>query len=174
VGKPRSVKRRVVPDRYNELRVELKHGSGKLMYLEVPRVQRGGGAALPRFRSKRDKSGFSISQASAPNFGSRTTHSDMKSTERKAEYRRARIADIQAWCERPLTLEFAGGLFASLAEAGNQRYPRMLLSGMTDHSGLVSAARMTDVEHRARGGTSDGHVTLSAGESTPLAVLVRR
>ncbi len=58
----------------------------------------------------------------------------------EGEYQRVKTGDIKPWCERPLTLEYASGVFASLAEADNRRYPRMLLSPLPDVPGaLVSA-----------------------------------
>jgi len=138
------------------------------MYLEFRAYNEG--AAL-RYTFPQQETKDFISQASAPNFGSRTTHSDMKSTERKASIGRARIADIQAWCERPLTLEFAGGLFCFVGGGGESALSAHVAFGDDGPFGLVSALG-GPTSNTARGGTSDGHVTLSAGESTPWRVLV--
>jgi alpha-glucosidase len=157
-----------VPDHYNELRVELKHASGGLMCVTFRAYDEG--AALQYSFPQQETKQFSFTgEHTEFRFPDDTFGYEEHGTE--GEYHRTRIADIQPWCERPLTVEFAGGMFAALAEANNQGYPRMLLSGLADHSGLVSALG-GPTSNTARGGAGDGHVTLSAGESTPWRVLV--
>jgi len=107
----------------------------------------------------------------------------------EGEYKRSRIEDFQPQCERPLTVEYANGLFASIAEADNERYPRMLLSppsavtdpqkspNVTDTScTLVTALGGTTSNTVPRSGLADNgrnaRTTLHPGESTPWRVIV--
>lgn len=46
----------------------------------------------------------------------------------EGEYKRVPVGEIQEKCERPLTVEIGGGNWASLAEAAQVNYPRMLLA----------------------------------------------
>jgi alpha-glucosidase len=46
-------------------------------------------------------------------------------------YHRVPVEEIQPGCERPLTLEYASGIFACLAEAAVDDYSRMLLSPLS-------------------------------------------
>ncbi len=46
----------------------------------------------------------------------------------QAEYKRVPVEDIDEGCERPLTLEFPGGNFGALAEAGLDDFARMKFS----------------------------------------------
>jgi len=46
----------------------------------------------------------------------------------EGEYKRVPVGEIQAKCERPLTVEIGGGNWAALAEAAQVNYPRMLLA----------------------------------------------
>lgn len=46
----------------------------------------------------------------------------------QAEYKRVPVEDIDEGCERPLTLEFPGGSFGALAEAGLDDFARMKFS----------------------------------------------
>ena len=55
----------------------------------------------------------------------------------EGEYHRVPTKDIQDQCERPLTIEYQSGLFASLMEAGNVSYPRMLLGPLKGSPGAL-------------------------------------
>jgi alpha-glucosidase len=91
----------------------------------------------------------------------------------EGEYRRAKLSDIEPWCERPLTLEYANGLFACLCEADNENYPRMLLSVLDGASNtLVSALGGTTSNLARNPSPGDPTATLRAGDSTPWRMLV--
>ena len=86
------------------------------------------------------------------------------------------VGDIAPYCERPLTLELASGAFASLAEAANITYPRMLLSSLTGTpNALVTALGGTSSNLDRVSEFAQRHnpaVKIAAGESTPWRMLV--
>ena len=130
--------RKNIPDNYNLLTIDLKQSSGKLLRIEFRAYNEG---AAFRYSLPQQPGGpFTFTgERSEFRFPENTFGYEEHGTE--GEYRRAAIADIQPWCERPLTLEYADGIFASLTEADNERYPRMLLSPLQGVPGaLVSAA----------------------------------
>jgi alpha-glucosidase len=165
--------RKVVPDNYNELAVDLKHSTGRTVRLVFRAYDEG--AALC----------YSISDTAADlqltgertefHFPANTYGYEEHSTE--GDYTRSLVKDIQPQCERPLTLELERGLFAAIAEADNQRYPRMLLGPLSNSpNSLVSELGGTTSNTVGRGGLSydgqNGRVTLKAGMSTPWRVIM--
>lgn len=130
--------RKIIPDNYRELEVDLTAKSGQAMRLTF-RAYNEGAAFRYSFPAQKGSSNlvFTVERTEF-RFAPDTFGYEEHSTE--GEYSRVRVADIQPWCERPLTLEFTNGLFASLAEADNENYPRMLLSPLPGVPGaLVSA-----------------------------------
>ncbi len=166
--------RRNVPDRYNELRVDLRHVSGRRLRLTF-RAYDEGAALRYTFPAQDAKSfHFAAGEFTEFRFPSGTFGWEEHGTE--GEYRRVPVGAIAPECERPLTLEVPGGAFAALAEAANTSYPRMLLSplpGVAD--ALVTAlggsssnlARVDEFAQR-----HDPAVTLAAGDSTPWRLFV--
>jgi alpha-glucosidase len=162
--------RKIVPDNYRELNVDLKHESGKLFRITFRAYNEG--AALRYSLPEQDMKHFKFT-------GDRTEFrfpADTYAYEEHAsegEYKRVKTGDIQPFCERPLTLEYASGLFASLAEAANTNYPRMLLSPLPDVSGsLVSALGGTTANTVDSHQRHDPNAKLSTGDSTPWRMFV--
>src|SRR5439155_5830318 len=114
-----------------------KHESGRLLRISFRAYNEG--AALRYSFPAQDTQEFKFTgERTEFRFPPETWAYEEHGTE--GPYTRVRTEKIQPWCERPLTLEYASGLFASLAEAANLHYPRMLLSGLPNVPGaLVSA-----------------------------------
>jgi hypothetical protein len=161
--------RKVVPDDYRELNVDLKHEHGQLVRL-VFRAYDEGAAFRYTFVSP-EKSEFTFTKELTEfRFPANTFGYEEHGTE--GEYQRVKIAEIRPWCERPLTLEFADGAFASLGEAANQDYPRMLLSpSVARPDALVSAlgGASSNLENNRSG---EWPARLESGDSTPWRVLI--
>jgi alpha-glucosidase len=186
--------RRIVPDNFRELNVDLKHTSGRWLRISFRAYDEGAA-----FRCELLKVGAPVSDpartdgsseragsetgAPAPSAitftGERTEFRFPENTfgyeehGTEGEYRKVNTADMKPWGERPLTLEYANGVFASLAEAANQNYPRMLLSPLPGVSGaLVSALGGTTANTDEFKQRHDPTVKLRAGDSTPWRTLV--
>lgn len=164
--------RHVVPDHYREMNVDLKHTSG--VRLRVTLRTYNEGAALRYTFPAQTTTGFRFTgERTEFRFPADTFGWEEHGTE--GEYRHAKIADIEPWCERPLTLEFASGTFAALAEAANQHYPRMLLSGLPGVPGALVTALGGTTSNLATHEFAQRHdpsVTLAAGESSPWRMFV--
>ena len=162
--------RRIVPDNYSELAVDLKHSSGALLRLTF-RAYNEGAAFRYGFPAQATKEFKLAGEHTEFRFPENTFGYEEHATE--GEYRRASIADFQPQCERPLTLEYADGRFASLAEADNENYPRMLLAPLPSVPGaLVSALGGTTANTINANMRDDPTASLRAGDSTPWRVLV--
>ena len=159
--------RRIVPDNYNELSVNLRSAMGQTMRLIFRAYDEGAafryafpGNATNVFRLTGEDSEFS--------FPTNTYGYEEHGTE--GEYHRVLVADIQPQCERPLTLEYADGLYAGVGEADNQDYPRMLLSPVPGKPGtLISAlggttSNTAGPQSRQR---DDASAILHGGDATP-------
>ncbi|MFB3825175.1 MAG: glycoside hydrolase family 97 catalytic domain-containing protein [Bryobacteraceae bacterium] len=158
--------RRIVPDRYRELNVDLKHASGRLMRLTF-RAYNEGAALRYTFPKQAETEFLFEGERTEFRFPGETYAWEEHGTE--GEYRRVKTSAIEPWCERPLTLEYASGILASLAEAANEAYPRMLLSPVP--GGLVSALGGTS-SNLAKRQASDGRVTVRPEFSTPWRFFV--
>jgi alpha-glucosidase len=162
--------RKIVPDNYRELNVDLKHRSGRLMRVTF-RAYDEGAALRYSFPEQADKQFKFTGERTEFRFPADTYAYEEHSTE--GEYKRVITNDMQPWCERPLTLEYSDGRYAGLTEADNERYPRMLLSPLPNVPGaLVSALGGTTantVDSRQR---HDPTSTLAPGDSTPWRVFV--
>jgi alpha-glucosidase len=162
--------RKVVPDNYRELNVDLKHQSGRLMRLTF-RAYNEGAALRYTFPAQEVVKEIKLAgERTEFRFPEGTFGYEEHGTE--GEYQRVKTSDIQPWCERPLTLEYENGLFACLAEAANQRYPRMLLSGLPGVPGSLVSALGGTSSNGTRGQRHDSTVTLSPGDSTPWRMFV--
>ena len=164
--------RKIVPDNYRELNVDLKKPSGELMRITF-RAYNEGAAFRYSFLEQNAKGFHFTGEQSEFHFPENTFGYEEHGTE--GEYRRAEISDIKPWCERPLTLEYASGLFTCLCEADNENYPRMLLSpvpGAPDTlvSALGGTTSNTDEDQfRQR---HDSTANLAPGDSTPWRMFV--
>ncbi len=162
--------RRIVPDNYRELEVELKGKTGEQMRI-ILRAYNEGAAFRYSFPAQTEAREFVFTaERSEFRFAPETMGYEEHGTE--GEYHRVRVADIQPYCERPLTLELTNGLLASLAEADNENYPRMLLSGLAGAPGaLVSALGGSSANNDS---TRPGRwpARLAAGAATPWRTLI--
>ncbi len=162
--------RSTVPDNYRQLTVDLKHVSGKRLRLEFRAYDEG--AALRYVLPDQDTQESKFTgERTEFRFPAGTYGYEEHGTE--GPYRRVPTGDIQPWCERPLTLQYESGAYASLAEAADFDYPRMLLSPLHGVPGaLVSALGGNTSNTENPNQRHDPSFTLSAGESTPWRVLV--
>jgi hypothetical protein len=162
--------RKIVPDNYRELNVDLKQASGRRLRLTF-RAYNEGAAFRYSFPKQKTPEFHFTGEQSEFHFPENTFGYEEHGTE--GEYQRAKISDIEPWCERPLTLEYASGLFASLCEADNENYPRMLLSVLDGTSDtLVSTLGGTTSNTANDPSTGDPTATLPAGGSTPWRMFV--
>jgi alpha-glucosidase len=166
----RFAERRTIPDNYRELNVDLKHKSGRRVRITFRAYNEG--AALRYSFPKQTEKDFTFAQERTEfRFPENTYGYEEHGTE--GEYRRAKIADIEPFCERPLTVEYASGIFASLAEAANQNYPRLLLSGLPGVPGALVSALGGDTSNTPRPNQRhDPTAKLKAGDSTPWRMLI--
>ena len=162
--------RKIVPDNYNELNINLKHKSGKLMRLTFRTYNEG--AALRYSFPEQDTKEFTFTgELTEFKFPEGTWCYEEHGTE--GEYKRVLTGDIQPYCERPLTLEYADGLCASLAEAANTAYPRMMLSPLPGVPGaLVSALGGRTSNTESANQRHDPTARLTAGDTTPWRMFV--
>jgi alpha-glucosidase len=165
--------RRMVPDSYRELDVDLRHESGRLVRVTLRAYDEG--AALRYVFPEQPTKEFKFTgERTEFRFPANTHGYEEHGTE--GEYRRAKIADMEPWGERPLTLEFADGRFAALAEAANTRFPRMLISrSSTDADTLVTALGGTSsnlAREKEFAQRHDPNITLAAGEASPWRMFV--
>lgn len=161
-----------IHDNYHELDVDLVQASGRLMRLTFRAYNEGAAfcysfpkQAVGEFQLTGERSEFC--------FPGNTFAYEEHGTE--GEYHRVNVADIQPWCERPLTLEYASGLFSCLCEAENENYPRMLLSPSPDSTNtLVSALGGTtsNTTNMRDAMPNDPNALLLAGQSTPWRLFV--
>ena len=162
--------RKIVPDNYRELNVDLKHQSGRLMRITF-RAYNEGAALRYTFPEQAEKELKFTGERTEFRFPDDTYAYEEHATE--GEYKRVKTGDIEPWCERPLTLEYAGGLFACLAEADNDDYPRMLLSPLPGVPGaLVSALGGTTANTVNARQRHDPNVKLAPPASTPWRMFV--
>src|ERR1035437_8412054 len=98
--------RKIIPDNYRELNVDLKHNNGALMRLTFRAYDEG--AAFRYSLPKQEATEFNFAgEQTEFRFPPDTFGYEEHGTE--GEYRRAKISDIARWGERPLTLEYASG-----------------------------------------------------------------
>jgi alpha-glucosidase len=161
--------RKIVPDNYREMNVDLRHSSGRLLRLTFRAYNEG--AALRYTFPKQAGGEFRFDgEHTEFRFPENTYGYEEHGTE--GVYRRVNTAEIAPQCERPLTLEYASGIVASLAEAANFDYPRMLLSGLHGMPGALVSALGGSSSNLPNRGRSDGRVTLLPGSSTPWRMFV--
>ncbi len=170
--------RKIVPDNYHELNVDLKQQSGKLLRVTF-RAYNEGAAFRYTLPDQADKQFTFTEELTEFRFPKETYGYEEHGTE--GDYKRAKITDMQPQIERPLTLEYDSGIVACLAEADNERYPRMLLSplpqvpgALVSHLGGITSnvAKPSSFASDTRSPLDDGTATLPAGASTPWRVFV--
>jgi alpha-glucosidase len=162
--------RSTIPDNYHEQSMDLKHESGRLLRLTF-RAYNEGAAFRYAFPEQNTKEFQFTGELTEFRFPDDTYGYEEHGTE--GEYRRSKIGDIRPQCERPLTLEYANGLFACLTEAANERYPRMLLSGLPGAAGALVSALGGNTSNTARPNQRhDPVATLGPGASTPWRLFV--
>jgi len=156
--------RKIVPDNYRELNVDLKLDDRQLRI--TFRAYNEGAAFRYTFPLQANKVFTFAAEKTEFRFPDKTFAYEEYSTE--GEYHRVPTASIRDQCERPLTLEYDSGIVASLMEAANTHYPRMLLGPLDGVPGaLVSYLGGTTSNTVGGGGPGDGTATITAGESTP-------
>ncbi len=164
--------RHIIPDNYHELNVDLRQASGRLMRL-IFRAYNEGAAFRYSFPTQ-DIGEFHFSgESSEFCFPSNTFCYQEYGTEGK--YSRVNVAAIQPGCERPLTLEYADGLYACLCEAANENYPRMLLSPSPGSSNALVSALGGTTSNTTRPSDSmpdNPNAVLHPGDSTPWRLFV--
>jgi len=162
--------RRIVPDNYDELDIDLRHSSGRVMRLTFRAYDEG--AAFRYTFPVTGNSDSAMFKGEQTEFRLPEDTYGYEEHGTEGDYRRVKIADIQPQCERPLTLEYSDGRYACLAEADNENYPRMLLSGLPGIPGALVSALGGATSNTLRGGTDDASVTIALGASTPWRLLV--
>jgi len=91
----------------------------------------------------------------------------------EGEYQRVGTGAIRPFCERPLTLEYACGVFASLSDAANHTSPRMLLSPLPGVPGALVSALGGNTSNTDRPNQRHDPIgSLKAGDSTPWRMLI--
>lgn len=163
---------RTVPNNYNELDVDLQNPLGQMMRITF-RAYDEGAAFRYSFPGQATNNFHFIGERTEFRFPEGTLGYEEHGTE--GEYHCVLVKDIQPECERPLTVKYTYGLFASLCEADNEHYPRMLLSPLPGIPGSIISAL---------GGTTsnttlardmmreDPTAILHGGDSTPWRVFV--
>ena len=162
--------RSTIPDDYRQLAVDLRHESGRLLRLEFRAYDEG--AAVRYVLPQQDTSEFKFTgERTEFHFPAGTQGYEEHGTE--GAYRLVPTGDIRPWCERPLTLEYESGAYASLTEAANFDYPRMLLSPLDGVPGaLVSALGGSTSNTASPNQRHDPSAKMSAGDATPWRVLI--
>lgn len=162
--------RKIIPDNYREMDVDLRQASGRVLRLTF-RAYNEGAAFRYTFPAAGQTAPIAFQgEQSEFRFPDHTYGWEEHGTE--GNYHRVPIADIQPWCERPLTLEYADGRYASLAEANNEDYPRMLLSGLPGVPGALVSALGGPTSNTVQNGDNDPHFVLTPGASTPWRLFV--
>ncbi|MBV8781612.1 MAG: glycoside hydrolase family 97 N-terminal domain-containing protein [Phycisphaerae bacterium] len=158
-----------VPDNYSELQVDLTHGDRQMTL--TFRAYNEAAALRYSFPGKQNETLQFSAETTEFRFPDNTFGYEEHATE--GEYQRAPVSQIHEQCERPLTLELDSGLFASLMEAANTRYPRMLLGPLSGVSNAMVSSLGGSTSNVVRGNQpSDGSVTLKSGDATPWRLLL--
>jgi alpha-glucosidase len=151
--KPVYGERAVIPDNFSEVVVELRHSRAGTRVNLIGRAYDEGAAFRYEFPAEAGAAPLTLGERSEFVFPEKTYGFEEHGTE--GEYARVLIPAIKKDCERPLTLEYSDGRFASLVEADLDRYPRMLLSPAPGALGaLVSALSGPASIDLKKGGTT--------------------
>lgn len=162
--------RKEVPDRFTEMTVSLRHASGTKLDLCF-RAYNEGAAFCYRFPEQTQDVFHFTGEHTEFRFPPETFVYEEHGTE--GEYQRVNVGGVQPWCERPLTIEYADGRYAALAEAACVDYPRMLLSPLAETpDALVSALGGQTANTDAFRQRHDPNITIKAGQSSPWRMFV--
>jgi len=145
-----------IPDRFNQLSIELRGGAPSAGGVRVIFRAYDEGLAL-RYVIEKDGEIRVDSEQTEFRFPATAEAYEEHGTE--GVYRKVPVRAIQPGCQWPLTIDYGDGLFAALTEAANTDYPRMLLSPVKDKPGSL----VTDLAGPATGKDS---------LSTPWRVLI--
>ena len=138
--KPVYGERATIPDRFHELIVELRHRPTGARLDLVARAYDEGAALRYAFPSAPGAPANHTFTAERTEFAFPPDTDGYEEHGTEGDYARVPIAKIKKDCERPLTVAFADGRFASLIEAALDRYPRMLLSPSPFTPGALASA----------------------------------
>lgn len=155
--------RAVIPERYREAVVDLEGGGRKL---RITLRAYDEGAAMRYTIPAQSGLGEVEVLSEQTQFAAPQGTFAWETYTAQSTYRRVPFAQVKKNCERPLTLELPGGDWASIFEAANRDYSRMLLSPDANKPGvLVStyAAFPVTGDERAKSTT----VRTAAPFSTP-------
>lgn len=135
--KPVYGERAVIPDRFHERTVQLRHRATGTRLDLITRAYDEGAALRYAFPDLTAPLTLTAERTEF-RFPENTSGYEEHGTE--GEYARVPLPAIRQNCERPLTVAYSDGRYASLVEAALDRYPRMLLSPSPFTPGaLVSA-----------------------------------
>lgn len=151
--------RQTIRNHYNEMMVELQESGvpGRILQLVFRAFDEGAALrySIPEQPNLRE---FTISAEKTQfRFPDGCFGYEEHGTE--GEYKKVPVGRIGKDCERPLTVEYPGGYFASLTEAQMDDYSRMLLSPVKGQPGFLVSSL-------------GGSVTAKAPFATPWRVLV--
>lgn len=162
--------RKLIPDNCTEMTVALEHASGRRLNI-VFRAYNEGAAVRYAFPAQSQQTFRFTGERTEFRFPADTFAWQEHGTE--GPYERVPVANVQPFCERPLTLEYADGRCAALAEAACVDYPRMLISPAADTPGaLVSALGGQTANTETFRQRHDPNITIAAGQFSPWRVLV--
>lgn len=148
--------RNLIPDNYNQLTIELRPKAPPRRPLQLTFRAYDEGIAFRytvlgagRFTIEEERTEFHF----PPGAEAYEEHGT------EGPYQRVPIAEIKPECERPLTVDYGNGVYASLTEAALVDYSRMLLSPVPEKPGAL----VSDLSGPVRG---------AAPFSTPWRVLI--
>lgn len=134
VWRPVYGERSLIPDNYNELTLDLKDRAAPFRPLQIVIRAYDEGLALRYVIQGRGPVLFPNEYTSfrlPPGAHVWEEHGT------EGEYAKVPVEKLTPGCERPLTVEYPHGLYASIGEAANTDYPRMLLSPVRDGPGEI-------------------------------------
>ncbi|MCX6954557.1 MAG: glycoside hydrolase family 97 catalytic domain-containing protein [Verrucomicrobia bacterium] len=138
--KPVYGERAVIPDRYVQLTVQLAHKATGTRVNIISRAYDEGAALRYEFPAGQGTPATFAFAAERTEFRFPEGTYGYEEHGTEGEYSRVLIPAIKKDCERPLTVEFPDGRFASLVEAVLDLYPRMLLSPSPFTPGALASA----------------------------------
>jgi len=138
-----------IPDRYHEVTAVLRECLPPHREVHIQFRAYDEGAAfryiIPRQRQGENDEWTIVREETQFRFPDNCYAYEEHGTE--GEYFLKPVREIKPRCERPLTIQYQSGMFASLFEADAFDYPRMLLSPHRRESGVL----VTDLDGPARG-----------------------
>lgn len=164
--------RRDIPDRYNELTIELARESGAKINL-IMRAYNEGFALRYHYPEAADQSEDLVFEGESTHFSFPAGFQGYEAHGTEGGYGLVPINEITRFCERPLTLVGPTGTYVAIGEAGNLDYARMLLSRHPENSDtLVSDLGGKTSNTKSESQPYDANVRLKPGQSTPWRVVM--